>query len=70
MQMFTGSRPGCHWQGLIGPADEATWTRYTEHMIALEKQVQPGEVVLDLWFDAGRPSAADRAKNPSRKRSR
>ena len=60
--MFTGSRPGCHWQCLIGPADEGTWTRYIDHMIALQKQVQPGDVVLDLWFDAGRPSAADRAR--------
>ena len=62
MTLYAGFRMGCHWQVLVGPADEASWTQLIDRLIGLEAVVEPGDIVLDLWFDAGMPSSKNRAR--------
>ncbi len=62
MTFYAGSRSGCHWQVLVGPPDEASWTQLIDRLIGLADVVEPGDIVLDLWFNAGMPSAQNRAR--------
>lgn len=56
MQMIVGTYQRCHWQCLHGAFDAESWDRYIAHMWSVHPRLEAGDVILDLWFDCGRPS--------------
>lgn len=63
MVMVTGQHGRCHFQVMRGASTDADWERYVDHLIdTLAPRLVPGDVVLDLWLDAGAPPAKARAR--------
>ncbi len=57
MQLHVGTFQRCHWQSLgNGVFDDEGWAAYVKRMWHVHSILERGDLILDLWYDCGRPS--------------